>query len=116
MKAGSNLLNAVSAIALSAGIAMTGAGVVSLATATVAEAAVISRVDVRGNSRVDASTIRGNLTITPGDRFDNNDIDDSVKRLFATGLFADVRNQRFRFYPDCRGRGEPDHQSGGLQW
>jgi outer membrane protein insertion porin family len=91
MKAGSNLLNAVSAIALSAGIVMTGAGVVSLATATVAEAAVISRVDVRGNSRVDASTIRGNLTITPGDRFDNNDIDDSVKRLFATGLFADVR-------------------------
>lgn len=91
MKAGSNLLNAVSAIALSAGIVVTGAGVVSFATVTVAEAAVISRVDVRGNSRVDASTVRGNLTITPGTQFNNNDIDDSVKRLFSTGLFADVR-------------------------
>jgi outer membrane protein assembly factor BamA len=68
MKAGSNLLNAVSAIALSAGIVMTGAGVMSLAAVTVAEAAVISRVDVRGNSRVDASTVSGNLTITPAHR------------------------------------------------
>ncbi|EDQ32226.1 outer membrane protein assembly complex, YaeT protein [Hoeflea phototrophica DFL-43] len=91
MKAGSNLLNAVSAIALSAGIVVAGAGVVSFATVTVAEAAVISRVDVRGNSRVDASTVRGNLTITPGAQFNNNDIDESVKRLFSTGLFSDVR-------------------------
>jgi outer membrane protein insertion porin family len=91
MKAGSNLLNAVSAVALSAGIVMAGAGVMSLAAVTVAEAAVINRIDVRGNSRVDASTVRGNLTITPGARFNNNDVDDSVKRLFSTGLFADVR-------------------------
>ncbi len=91
MKAGSNLLNAVSAIALSAGIVVAGAGVVSFATVTVAEAAVISRVDVRGNSRVDASTVRGNLTITPGAQFNNNDIDESVKRLFSTGLFSDVQ-------------------------
>ncbi|WP_394689665.1 outer membrane protein assembly factor BamA [Hoeflea sp.] len=91
MKAGSNLLNAVSAIALSAGIVVAGAGVVSLAAVTVAEAAVVNRIDVRGNSRVDASTVRGNLTITPGAQFNNNDVDDSVKRLFSTGLFADVR-------------------------
>lgn len=91
MKAGSNLLNAVSAVALSAGIAVTGVGIVTFANVTVAEAAVVSRVDVRGNSRVDASTVRGNLTITPGQRFDNNDIDESVKRLFSTGLFSDVR-------------------------
>ncbi|WP_412048805.1 outer membrane protein assembly factor BamA [Hoeflea sp. Naph1] len=91
MKTGSNLLNAVSAVALSAGIIVTGAGVATLAGVTVAEAAVVSRIDVRGNSRVDASTVRGNLTISPGSRFDNNDIDESVKRLFATGLFSDVR-------------------------
>ncbi|MEQ8481352.1 MAG: outer membrane protein assembly factor BamA [Hoeflea sp.] len=91
MKAGSNLLNAVSAIALSAGIVMTGAGVATLGSVSVAEAAVVSRIDVRGNSRVDASTVRGNLTITPGTNFNNNDIDDSVKRLFSTGLFSDVR-------------------------
>lgn len=91
MKAGSNLLNAVSAIALTAGIVVTGAGVATLATVTIAEAAVISRVDVRGNSRVEASTVRGNLTIRPGASFNNNDIDESVKRLFATGLFSDVQ-------------------------
>ncbi|WP_417418593.1 outer membrane protein assembly factor BamA [Hoeflea sp.] len=91
MKAGSNLLNAVSAVALTAGIVVTGAGAVSLAGVTVAEAAVVNRIDVRGNSRVDASTVRGNLTISPGARFNNNDIDDSVKRLFSTGLFSDVQ-------------------------
>ncbi|WP_417435918.1 outer membrane protein assembly factor BamA [Hoeflea sp.] len=91
MKAGSNLLNAVSAVALTAGIVVTGAGAVSLAGVTVAEAAVVNRIDVRGNSRVDAATVRGNLTISPGSSFNNNDIDDSVKRLFSTGLFSDVQ-------------------------
>jgi outer membrane protein insertion porin family len=91
MKAGSNLLNAVSAVALTAGIVVTGAGAVTFAGVTVAEAAVINRIDVRGNSRIDAATVRGNLTISPGASFNNNDIDDSVKRLFSTGLFSDVQ-------------------------
>lgn len=91
MKAGSNLLNAVSAVALAAGIVATSAGVMTIASVSVAEAAVVSRIDVRGNSRVDASTVRGNLTIRPGANFNNNDIDDSVKRLFSTGLFSDVQ-------------------------
>ncbi|MGJ8572745.1 MAG: outer membrane protein assembly factor BamA [Hoeflea sp.] len=91
MKAGSNLLNAVSAVALTAGIVVTGASAVTLAGVTVAEAAVINRIEVRGNSRVEASTVRGNLTISPGASFSNNDIDESVKRLFATGLFSDVQ-------------------------
>ena len=75
MKAGSSLLNAVSAVALTAGIVVTGAGVATLAGVAIAEAAVVSRVEVRGNSRVDASTVRGNLTISPGENFTNNDID-----------------------------------------
>ena len=91
MKAGSKFLNAVSAVALTAGIVVTGAGVSMLAGVAIAEAAVVSRIEVRGNSRVDASTVRGNLTITPGASFNNNDIDESVKRLFATGLFSDVQ-------------------------
>ncbi|WP_110030204.1 outer membrane protein assembly factor BamA [Hoeflea marina] len=91
MKAGSKFLNAVSAVALSAGIVATGASGVMMASVTIADAAVISRIDVRGNSRVDASTVRGNVTITPGSSFSNDDIDESVKRLFATGLFSDVQ-------------------------
>jgi outer membrane protein insertion porin family len=57
----------------------------------VAEAAVVSSIDVRGNSRVDADTIRNYLGIRPGVNFNNSDIDEAVKRLFATGLFSDVR-------------------------
>ncbi len=90
MKAGSKFLNAVSAVALSAGIVATGTGIVTLASASVAEAAVISRVEVRGATRVSAETVRANITITPGKSFSNADIDSSVKRLYATGYFSDV--------------------------
>ena len=55
------------------------------------QAAVVSRIEVQGNQRVDAETIRGYLDITPGKSFSNADIDEAVKRLFATGLFSDVR-------------------------
>lgn len=55
-----------------------------------AHAAVISRIDVRGNSRMDAQTVISFLTIKPGKPFNNQNIDDSVKALYATGLFTDV--------------------------
>ncbi len=55
-----------------------------------AAAAVVSRIDVRGNSRMDADTIASYLTISPGKRFSGVDIDDSVKSLYSTGLFTDV--------------------------
>ncbi|WP_306028908.1 outer membrane protein assembly factor BamA [Stappia sp. MMSF_3263] len=55
-----------------------------------AEAAVVSRIDVRGNTRIDASTVESYLTIRPGRSFGPADIDESLKTLFATGLFEDV--------------------------
>lgn len=60
-------------------------------SATTAEAAVIQRVDVRGASRVGAEAVRSNLTISPGKSFSNTDIDDSVKQLYDTGYFSDVK-------------------------
>src|SRR5690606_7267360 len=39
---------------------------------------------------VEASTIRNYLTIKPGQSFGPADVDESVKALFATGLFSDV--------------------------
>jgi outer membrane protein insertion porin family len=90
MKAGSKFLGAVSAVALSAGLVSTGAVVGFVSSVAVAEAAVVNRIDVSGNSRVDAATVRGNITIQPGQDFSNFDIDESVRRLFATGLFSDV--------------------------
>ncbi|WP_432347704.1 outer membrane protein assembly factor BamA [Shinella yambaruensis] len=91
MKAGSNFLNAVSAVALSASMVVTGGSFATLVSATVAEAAVIRSVQVRGASRVSADTVKANITIVPGKNFSNADIDASVRRLFATGYFSDVR-------------------------
>ncbi|MEQ9244722.1 MAG: POTRA domain-containing protein, partial [Nitratireductor sp.] len=90
MKASSSFKNAVSAVALSAGLAMTGTIAVELATIEAAEAATVSRIEVRGNRRVDAETIRNYISIRPGRSFSQDDVNDAVKRLFATGLFADV--------------------------
>ena len=60
-----------------------------------AQAAVVSRVDVNGNIRVDDDTVRSYITIEPGVSFGAADIDESIKTLFATGLFSDVSiNQR----------------------
>ncbi|MBZ9759788.1 outer membrane protein assembly factor BamA [Mesorhizobium sp. CA8] len=91
MKAASKFLSAASAAALSAALVMPGALAVQLAATSVAEAAVISRVEVSGNQRVDAETIRNYIAIKPGKPFSSSDIDDAVKALFGTGLFSDVR-------------------------
>jgi len=91
MKAVRNILGAASAIALSAAMAAPTAIVVQLAGTAVAHAAVVRNIDVRGNQRVDAQTIRNYINVSPGQNFSSADIDDAVKRLFATGLFSDVR-------------------------
>ncbi|MCO5157360.1 MAG: outer membrane protein assembly factor BamA [Aquamicrobium sp.] len=91
MKAVSSFMSAVSAVALSAGLVVSGATALQFATASVAEAAVVSSIEVRGNRRVDAETIRSNVGIRPGQNFGAGDIDEAVKRLFSTGLFSDVR-------------------------
>ena len=91
MKAAGKFLSAASAVALSAGLVVPAAVAVQFAFVNFAHAAVVSRIEVQGNQRVDAETIRGYLDITPGKSFSNADIDEAVKRLFATGLFSDVR-------------------------
>ncbi len=56
-----------------------------------AEAAVVNRVVVQGNDRVDAETVRAYLLIQPGRNFSSEDVDESLKALYDTGLFSDVR-------------------------
>ncbi|WP_367714801.1 outer membrane protein assembly factor BamA [Nitratireductor sp. GISD-1A_MAKvit] len=90
MKASSSFKNAVSAVALSAGLAMTGTVAVEFAAMEAAHAATVSRIEVRGNRRVEAETIRNYIGIRPGRSFSRDDVNDAVKRLFSTGLFADV--------------------------
>jgi len=51
----------------------------------------IRRVVVEGNQRIEPATITSYLLVRPGDTFDAERIDLSLKTLFATGLFADVQ-------------------------
>lgn len=91
MKAASSFLSAASAVALSAVWLAPAAVVVQLASVQVADAAVVRSIEVRGNQRVDDETIRNTVAIQPGQNFSGDDVDEAVKRLFATGLFSDVR-------------------------
>ncbi|MBP2298574.1 outer membrane protein insertion porin family [Azospirillum picis] len=47
-------------------------------------------IRVEGTQRIEPSTVRTYLAIQPGDPFDPDRIDQSLKTLFNTGLFADV--------------------------
>lgn len=91
MTASSKFFGAASAIAMQVALVASGAATVSLVAFDAAEAAVVSRIEVRGNKRVDAATIRDNIGIQPGKAFSNNDIDAAIKRLFGMGLFSDVQ-------------------------
>lgn len=51
----------------------------------------IRRVLVEGNQRIEPATIASYLQVGPGDTFDPERIDLSIKTLFATGLFSDVQ-------------------------
>ncbi len=54
----------------------------------------IAEIRVEGQQRVDPATVRSYLTVTVGDPFDPVALDESLKDLFATGLFEDVALQR----------------------
>ena len=45
----------------------------------------------RATSRIESRTVLSYLGITTGDRFSQMDIDNSLKALYATGFFADVK-------------------------
>ncbi|MDR3497175.1 MAG: outer membrane protein assembly factor BamA [Ancalomicrobiaceae bacterium] len=59
-----------------------------------AQAETISSIIVRGNQRMDPETVRSYLTIKPGKPYSSKDIDDSLKALYATELFGDVKIER----------------------
>ena len=51
---------------------------------------VIEQVIVQGGKRIESETVRSYLLLQAGDLFDKRRIDQSLKSLYATGLFADV--------------------------
>jgi outer membrane protein insertion porin family len=51
---------------------------------------VIQAIKVDGNKRIETSTILSYMLVRPGDPFDPTRLDQSLKTLFATGLFSNV--------------------------
>jgi outer membrane protein insertion porin family len=54
----------------------------------------VGQVRIEGNERIERATIESYLTLKPGDRFTPDALDQSLKNLFATGLFDDVKVSR----------------------
>jgi outer membrane protein insertion porin family len=65
--------------------------VATIATTGVAVAQGALRIDVEGNRRVEADTIRAYFRVGASERLDAARIDSALKGLYATGLFQDVR-------------------------
>jgi outer membrane protein insertion porin family len=54
----------------------------------------VGSVKVEGNQRIEEGTIRSYMLVRPGDPFDSEQLDRSLKTLYATGLFSDVSLRR----------------------
>ncbi len=59
-----------------------------------AQASVVRDIKVVGNRRVEPETVRSYLEFSVGGAYDAGKADRSIKKLFATGLFSDVRIDR----------------------
>ena len=55
---------------------------------------IISEIRVVGTQRIEPSTVMSYMALTPGQAFDPALMDQSLKSLFSTGLFADVTLRR----------------------
>ncbi len=86
-----------------------GSIVATVGTVDVAVAQSALRIDIEGNRRVEAETIRAYFRVSPGERLDASKIDSALKGLYATGLFQDVRiTPGARPDPGHRGRKSRD--------
>ncbi len=54
----------------------------------------VSDIRIEGVQRIEPETVHSYLLIQPGDAWDDERVDKSLKALFATGLFADVNLSR----------------------
>lgn len=57
-------------------------------------AGTIAAIQVEGNQRIETNTILSYMLLRPGDPFDPGLMDRSLKTLYATGLFSDVKLAR----------------------
>ena len=93
MRLGLRLIRGLSAFGLVLGcIGLSAAPV--LPTAGSAYAQTPAQIDVQGNRRVEAATIRSYFRAGPDGRLSAYEIDEAYKALFNTGLFMEIRISR----------------------
>ncbi|OYY02266.1 MAG: outer membrane protein assembly factor BamA, partial [Acidocella sp. 35-58-6] len=59
-------------------------------TAGQSQGGTVAGITVTGNARIEPETIQSYMVIQPGDPFDADKINNSLKTLYATGLFQNV--------------------------
>ncbi len=79
---------------LTAGAAFALSGLTQPLNAQTRPGPVVEEIRVVGTQRIDPSTVNAYMQIKPGDNYDPAKVDDSLKNLFNTGLFADVTLRR----------------------
>nr|WP_236646600.1 outer membrane protein assembly factor BamA [Aristophania vespae] len=55
---------------------------------------IIQSILVKGNSRIETGTVLSYMVVQPGDSFNKNGLNRSLKTLYATGLFRDITIER----------------------
>ncbi len=55
---------------------------------------IIQEIRIEGTQRIDPATVQSYMVVNPGDPFDAARINQSLKSLYATGLFSDVVMER----------------------
>ena len=71
---------------------LVGTGIMGVASSGIA-AAQANSIDVRGNRRVETSTVQSYFKLGPGGRLSAEQENEGLKALVATGLFEDVRTE-----------------------
>ncbi len=70
---------------------LTSALFATLLMISAAHASTVKEIRVSGTQRIEPSTVQSYFTLQPGDEATQEALDESLKNLFATGLFADVQ-------------------------
>tara|TARA_R110002073_G_scaffold32099_6_gene97599 strand:- start:891 stop:3242 length:2352 start_codon:yes stop_codon:yes gene_type:complete len=78
-------------IVSSFGISVVGTGTVLAQQSSYGNQDVISDILVQGNQRIEVETVKSYIFVRKGDLYDEKQVDRSLKSLFNTGLFSDVK-------------------------
>ncbi len=71
-------------------VAVTAAAIARAEPAFAGDGPIIRAIEVTGTSRTEPATVKSHLAFSEGQRYEARKADESVKALFATGLYKDI--------------------------